>query len=671
MFENKRYCMNCMKEIDEHTSICPHCQYDGSSAQQSPYLRQGTAVAGRYLVGKSVAMANDSITYIGIDNVAQTPVYVCEYFPHKIAQRANGTEDVYASDDNASLYNSCLESFLGLWRGLKMFDNVRSLPVVFDIVTENNTAYAVFERKEAMSVKEYFEKTRRPLTYSKSIAIFKPVLVALKTLHNAGIIHGNITPSTLLVGPDGRLMLTGFSIPQCRSEIIQLNSRPVNGFSPIEIYQTYTAKPESDIYSVMAVMYYTITGTVLKPAPQRVNAAALTVPSSIASTIPPNVLDAMSRALAVYPKNRISTVDELIECLNSNSSAASVVQKRSENMAQRNTQRPQQRTSQQKPQQRSAQQRNTQQRSAQQRPPQHKVQSGRPAAGRKPASKKKEPPVALLGVGAFLAAMLVISILFCALYGTVLYKSFDVPFLDKAFASMTFLPMNSGSDYEDEEATLPSDFEPSNTETSYATVANFTKLTYDYIIANDSFRKNFTFKFKNENSDTVEKGGIISQNLAPGESVPVGTKIVLVVSLGKEQIAVPDVIGKTYDEAKSILKEEGFKVKKELVENTEENTPGEVCTMSELPGVKADKGTEIVLGVWDELPETTTEETTTKESTTKEATTKETTTKKPTTTKPTTTKPTTTKPSTTKPTTTKPTTTEKAPDNSISEDTDK
>ena len=138
MFENKRYCINCMKEIDELAVVCPHCQFDGSHTQQLPYLKLGSTVSGRYQLGKVVAMANDSITYIGLDTATYSPIYVCEYFPNKIAHRYIDTDIVSALDDHASLYDSCLESFLSLWRGLKMFDNVRSLPVVLDIFSENN-----------------------------------------------------------------------------------------------------------------------------------------------------------------------------------------------------------------------------------------------------------------------------------------------------------------------------------------------------------------------------------------------------------------------------------------------------------------------------------------------------------------------------------------------------
>ncbi len=633
MSDNKRYCMGCMKLIKEDAAVCPHCHYPADSRQDSPYLSQGSKIAERYIVGKVISMSNDSITYIGLDVFTGEPINICEYYPHKIAHRANDSSFISPLDGYNELYSSCLQSFLGLWRGIKMFDDVRCLPKVKDILTGNDSAYCIYESKECMPLKDYFAKTRKPLTYTKAIAAFMPLLNALKLLHNAGIVHGNITPSTIQVGTDGRLNLSGFSIPQCRSKIRELASNPVSGFSPVEIYETGEAKKESDIYSVMAVLYYSITGTVLPKSTERIQTNKLSLPSSLASAIPKNVLDAMARSLAVYPHKRISTVDELIRCLkaapaehNNNMSR----QQSSENVRNNNNQT----ITKEAMSKKQVQNKNT-----------------KTAANRKPQkkAKQKEPSFLGLGIVTFVAAVMVISILFCALYTTVLYKSIDIPFLNEAFSSVSFLPINKREDNDvTEDVDTTTSTLPPATETSYATVADFTKLNYDYIISNESFKRNFVLKFKEEASDTVKKGGIIRQDATAGESVPVGTEIVLVVSTGKEQVVVPDVKGKAYAEAKEILEEAKFKVSKELIDNEDNKTPDEVYRMSVDAGQSVDKGTEIVLTVWDKVPETTTEETTesdtyttkeTKPSTTKKAdTTEKSTTKKPSAAKSTTTK---------------------------------
>ena len=111
MLENKRYCINCLNETEESAAICPHCQHDGSNTQQSPYLKLGSVISDRYQVGKAVAMANDSITYIGLDKLTGTPVNICEYFPNKIAHRENESDVVTALMDQSALLKAAVKAF--------------------------------------------------------------------------------------------------------------------------------------------------------------------------------------------------------------------------------------------------------------------------------------------------------------------------------------------------------------------------------------------------------------------------------------------------------------------------------------------------------------------------------------------------------------------------------
>ena len=115
------------------------------------------------------------------------------------------------------------------------------------------------------------------------------------------------------------------------------------------------------------------------------------------------------------------------------------------------------------------------------------------------------------------------------------------------------------------------------------------------------------FIYKYEASEKVEKGGVINQSSPPGESVEVGSTIVLTISTGKPDIIVPDVTGKTYEEAAKILKSAGFTVKKEILDNPDGRPANIVQTLSIEPGKGAAKGTEIVVYVWDEAEEVTTE----------------------------------------------------------------
>lgn len=669
MSENKRYCMGCMEPVDEHTTICPNCHYSTDLGNKASHIAQGSTVSGRYLIGKTVATYNDSAIYIGLDKTTEKTVTVYEFFPEKIASRDTDGCSVIPSQEKKQLYDSCLQSFLGLWRGIKMFDDVRCLPTVTDIFRENGTAYAVSEYKNTVALKDYFAKTRRPLNPNKAVSAFLPLLNALKLLHNAGIIHGNITPSTIQVGADGRLNLIGFSIPQCRSDIPELAAKPVSGFSPLEIYQGGTARNQSDIYSVMSVFYYAVTGIVLPRATERVSNSKLSMPSAVVQNVPRPVLDALSRSLAVQPTARPSKAEELIALLTQAKKASAAPA----------PERPVVAASAPAAREEVSNYAAPDYNGETQAMPVPAAEVKRPSAVKKAPVKeyedddsyeydededkddtviaKKEIPLPLLGSLTCVAVIIICFILFAVLYSTVLYKSIEVPMFDNMFSSFTFLPMNKDKDAD---SNITDDLIDDDTQdttvngTTYVTVPDFTKFNEDYIRANVTFLNNFDIIYDYQSSTEVEKGGVISQSVNKNESVLTGTQIRLVISTGQPEIVVPDVLEKPYDEAKKILQKEGFKVKKEVIENPDKNPADTVSNMSIEPGMLAEKGSEITLYVWDKPEEETTEPTTTAPTTTEPTTTE------PTTTKPTTTKPTTTKPTTTEPITTEPTTTEPA-----------
>ena len=243
-----------------------------------------------------------------------------------------------------------------------------------------------------------------------------------------------------------------------------------------------------------------------------------------------------------------------------------------------------------------------------------------------PKAKKKPEPVlpkkekkasssdsiAPLMIKTFSAVIVGCFLLFSILYTTVLYKSFDMPLMDKVFSGISFLPMNKE---EDVDVDLP--VEPQSTtnyERTYVTVPNFKVHTYDSIKTNEVFNRNFVIEYKFQASKDFEKNAVISQSLTAGESVLSGSTIIVTISEGMPQIELADVIGMQYKMAKEKLELAGFIVKEDLRKNDGTQKAGEVFLMSKVAGLEFDEGTEIVLTVWDEPEETTTEE---EESTTK------------------------------------------------------
>ena len=576
MAESKNYCMGCMKPIAPGANVCAHCYYDGAVTQKAPFLEKGTVISDRYLVGKIISTANDSVTYIGLDKITETVINIHEFLPTRIISRNSGTA-VSIKKDYDVMYANCLGSFLTLWNSLKDISDVNCLPEVIDIAECNNTAYAICRNVDCISLKEYFEKSKKPLSWPKTYSAFRPLLKAFGELHSRNIVHGGISPTTVNVGSDGKLHLTGFSIPQCHSPVAELSTPPTPGFSALELYEDeMIAKPESDIYSLMSVMYYACTGTVPPEATVRAENDDMMVPADL--VISDRNLEGLFSGLCVYPEDRCTLIDHLLT-----------------ELAPEKQQRPAQNSS----------------------APKTKSNHNNSTSKKKDSNAKKADEKSYLmslAIRTFAAVAVICTILFCTLYTTVLYKNCTIPVLDNAFSWASFLPVTKYREAQQviaqsqNEETTSEDTSTTSTEKSYVTVIDFTVLTYDEIKDSEIYNRNFTIKYVFEASDTVEKNTIMSQSLNVGESVLQGADIELVVSSGVEKIEVPLVIGMDFANARYQLVKAGLKVKKEVVENPGGNTEGEVCDATIVAGIQVDKGTEIVLSVWDVDPDAPTVE---------------------------------------------------------------
>ena len=64
---------------------------------------------------------------------------------------------------------------------------------------------------------------------------------------------------------------------------------------------------------------------------------------------------------------------------------------------------------------------------------------------------------------------------------------------------------------------------------------------------------NIPYVIEHENSDTIDADIVISQSFKKGEMIPADTKVKIVVSSGKEEVAVPNVVGYEVTQAETLL----------------------------------------------------------------------------------------------------------------------
>lgn len=99
---------------------------------------------------------------------------------------------------------------------------------------------------------------------------------------------------------------------------------------------------------------------------------------------------------------------------------------------------------------------------------------------------------------------------------------------------------------------------------------------------------------KEDASDDVPKGKIITQTPPQGSQVSTGTKVTITVSTGPEDVRVPVVTGQQVEDARENLESAGFKVVVQNVDSVERK--GQVLSATS-EGEKLAKGSEITLEV--------------------------------------------------------------------------
>lgn len=100
-----------------------------------------------------------------------------------------------------------------------------------------------------------------------------------------------------------------------------------------------------------------------------------------------------------------------------------------------------------------------------------------------------------------------------------------------------------------------------------------------------------------QQNEYIEKGKIIEQNPMGGSETEIGSTITLVVSLGsgKEKATMPDLTGKTEEEARALVSELGMSVVGVSEEYSDTVDNGKVCGQSYTSGSVIKSGSEITL----------------------------------------------------------------------------
>ncbi len=309
-------CMGCMREKGEGIKKCLRCGYVDGSPYLPSYLAPKTILQERYLVGKVLSYNGMGATYIALDTIENIKVKIREYLPENLATRDKGNPEVKINAGSEIQFKSLKMDYIDLAKKLIKLGSLSEVEHVKGIFETNNTVYVVYEYIEGMTLSEFFKKNGGYLSWEDTKQLFMPLLSCVSAIHTSELIHRGISPDTIMVDRSGNLKLTSFEIAPARTARSEIIAQLYPGYTAPEQYTssawqgTYT-----DVYALAATIYRSLTGTMPVEASSRVSNDNLVAASSLNSSIPKNVSNALASAMALSPEKRTESVAALMSQL--------------------------------------------------------------------------------------------------------------------------------------------------------------------------------------------------------------------------------------------------------------------------------------------------------------------------------------------------------------------
>ena len=527
MINTERLCLGCMND-NGGEKICPVCGYDSTQHNPSDCLPTKFVIKNRYYLGRVVSINGEGITYIAWDKANDAVVSVKEYFPKGFAHR-NPDKTVSIISGGEYTFNEGLLEFMEINTAI-MNSDLPALISVIDVFEENGTVFAVSENIQGITLEKFLEKNGGILKWGQVRALFLPLIDTIKGMNDLGIIHRGISAQTIIASRDGKFRITDYRIRKQRLQNSEQESELYAGYSPIELYgfedmhdDTYT-----DVYGISAVLFRVLIGNVPAAATVRIQNDAMSIPARFAEELPRHVLASLANGLQVLPEKRTRDIETFKnELVYGEINEAKEVKR-----------------------------------------PSKKATTEEAVE----APKKKKGGSAKYAVISAVSTALVFAVIAAVLVFGVFRDEIFPPKEDPNSSEEVIIDAPEVDNLGDIES-------GAEVTAKQYSVPDLKGKFYQEIIENDDYEMfEFVISDKAEFSQEVEKGAVCGQSVAAGTQVVRDTKIELVLSLGKKEVKVANVIGLEEINAKLELLKQGFLYQNiEVLEKyDEEKDPGVV-----------------------------------------------------------------------------------------------
>ncbi len=510
MINTDRLCMGCMND-NGGEAVCSICGWDSSSKNDADKLPLRFVLSDRYTVGRVIKSNPESTVYMGYDNTENIPVNIREYFPKDACVR-NPDKTVSMVEGKEFIYNEGLMSFMEINKKL-IGQELPSLIPTYSVFEDNGTVYSITAAHSGITLQSFLDRNGGSLKWEQVRALFLPLIDTVMGLHEMSIIHGGISPETLVVGRDGRIRITDICIPRLRCVTSDTATELYSGYAAAEQYgiEGLTVDKYTDVYGLSSTLFRVLIGKNPPPANERLEADTLTIPARFADELPRQVLVATANGMQVKPSDRSQSIEVYKNEL--------VYGETQENAR----------------------------RAAQSRKAEEKAVKEESKTTKKSSSGAK-----------YLAISTMATLLIFVIVGAVL--CFTV------FHDQIFGPSEPVSTNSDNAPSVPEINQVGDVDENYVEsvitydVPNFVGLKYKDIL-NDADDKYERFKITVSDkkfSDKYPRGTVCSQSVEAGTQVTKNTEVSVVISLGPSKVKIANLKGLTKEETLLELLKQGF-----------------------------------------------------------------------------------------------------------------
>lgn len=535
----------------------------------------GMIIQNRYEIAEEIGSGGMSVVYKAMDHVLN------RYIAMKVLKPE-------FSDDKSfvSKFRMEAQSAAGL--------SHPNIVNVFDVGEESGYYYIVMELVEGITLKEYIQQNGR-LNYSTALDFIIQICSGIEVAHEHHTIHRDIKPQNIIVSKNGTLKVTDFGIAKAATSntIASTAMGSVHYISPEQARGGFSDE-RSDIYSLGITLYEMLTGRVPFEGENNVTVALMHIQSEIIPPreyypdIPVGLERIVLKATQKRPEQRYLTTNAMLSDLrkiamdpNAEVGISSVMLPTNAPTIQISTDEL------------------------------NAIKSAAESAGPTvfPVNQKnvelEEAKAALsslydddleyddekdngkslfddkdddddeidskvekmITIGAIVATVIIGIIIIAAII--------SITGVFKKNKKATTETTTEATSTEEESNTMPDLIGYDEEEA----IKQLDDMKIDYIIERD-----YTDKF--------EEGKVASQSIESGTELKEDDKVTLVISKGQKKGSVPDVKGKTIDEAKSILEAAGFEVEEDD-EYSDEVEEKHIISQSPEGGSQAPEGSTV------------------------------------------------------------------------------